>query len=77
MKALILKNTLTYPMGQKKFWEIATDGKNVIVQYGRIGTDKRMVKASLKVVCSKEKRKLTLLKSWQRNTLKNKWEIFV
>ncbi len=46
--------------GSKKFWEIGTDGKNVIVQYGRIGTKgQRMVKAfESEDDAVKEKRKL-------------------
>jgi predicted DNA-binding WGR domain protein len=46
--------------GSNKFWEIGTDGKNVIVQYGRIGTKgQRMVKAfESEDDAIKEKRKL-------------------
>ena len=46
--------------GSNKFWEIGTDGKNVIVQYGRIGTKgQRMVKGfESEDDAIKEKRKL-------------------
>ena len=46
--------------GSNKFWEIGTDGKNIIVRYGRIGTKgQRMVKAfESEDDAIKEKRKL-------------------
>jgi superfamily I DNA and/or RNA helicase/predicted DNA-binding WGR domain protein len=46
--------------GSNKFWEIATDNNNVIVQYGRIGSKpQRMVKAfETEDGAEKEKRKL-------------------
>ena len=46
--------------GSNKFWEICSEGKNVIVQYGRIGTKgQKMVKAfESEDDATKEKRKL-------------------
>lgn len=46
--------------GSNKFWEITADGKNIIVQYGRLGTKgQKMVKAfDSEEQALKEKRKL-------------------